>query len=249
MESQGLAPPPFLNACQMKHPQLPLGLELRDNARFESFYPGENEEVVGCLRSCAGGPFEPLVFVAGAAGLGKTHLLQAACHHAAQFQRSAVYLPLGQAADMSPGILDGLEQMDLACLDDIDAIAGQAIWEQGLFDFFNRARDAGHVLLVSASMRADRIGFELPDLVSRLGWGVTYLLKPLDDETVLAAMMARARGRGLELPEETARYLLHRFPRNLGSLFALFDELDRASLVNQRRLTIPFVKAVLEASS
>jgi DnaA family protein len=228
------------------HPQLPLGLTLRDNARFESFHTGVNEEAVRTLHACAAGLGEPLVYVAGNTGLGKTHLLQAACHAAAQHQRSAMYLPLRQAAELSPSIFAGFEQTELVCLDDVDVIAGQAEWEQALFDFFNRLRDAGHTLLVTASARADQAGFALPDLVSRLGWGVTFVLKPLDDDTLLAVMMDRARSRGLELPPETAKYILARYPRELNSLFPLFDELDRASLVSQRRLTIPFVKSVLE---
>lgn len=228
------------------HPQLPLGLALRDSARFESFHAGGNEEAVRTLRACARGAGEPLVYMAGSTGRGKTHLLQAACHEAAQRQRSAMYLPLCQAEELSPSIFAGFEQTELVCLDDVDAIAGQAEWEQALFNFFNRLRDAGHILLVTASVRPDRAGFVLPDLMSRLAWGVTFVLKPLDDDTLLAAMMGRARSRGLELPPETAKYILARYPRELNVLFTLLDELDRVSLANQRRLTIPFVKSVVE---
>jgi DnaA family protein len=62
----------------------------------------------------------------------------------------------------------------------------------------------------------------------------------------MASLACRARGRGLELPDETAQFLLRRFPRDLPTLFALFDTLDTASLIEQRRLTIPFVKSVLD---
>ena len=147
---------------------------------------------------------------------------------------------------MRPTILEDLEQLDLICLDDVAAIAGHAVWERGLFDLFNRIRAAGGTLLVAGERRPDQSGFGLPDLVSRLGWGVTYTLKPLADEDVIASLACRAKGRGLELPEDTAQFLLRRFPRDLPTLFALFDTLDTASLIEQRRLTIPFVKAVLD---
>jgi DnaA family protein len=75
---------------------------------------------------------------------------------------------------------------------------------------------------------------------------VTYALKPLADHDVIAVLACRARARGLQLPEETAQYLLRRFPRDLATLIALFDTLDTASLIEQRRLTIPFVKSVLD---
>ena len=230
----------------MNNPQLPLGLSLREAARFESFFPGQNRELFQGLQLAAEGEGEPLIYIAGADGLGKTHLLQAACHHASQCQRSVAYLPLQELLDLTPAVLEGLEQMELVCLDDVHAIAGNETWERALFDVFNRLRDSGSTLLVSAQQRPDQSGFGLADLVSRLGWGVTYTLKPLDEGDVLKALGCRANARGLELPDDTAQFLLRRFPRDLPSLFALFDTLDTASLVEQRRLTIPFVKTVLD---
>lgn len=228
------------------NPQLPLGLALQDGARFDSYFPGLNREVVQHLQQAASGTGENLVYVAGASGMGKTHLLQAACHRAGQCDRTSTYLPLQELLALAPTILEDLEQLDLICLDDVAAIAGHAVWERGLFDLFNRVRAAGGTLLVAGERRPDQSGFGLPDLVSRLGWGVTYTLKPLADEDVIAALACRARARGLELPEDTAQFLLRRFPRDLPTLFALFDTLDTASLIEQRRLTIPFVKAVLD---
>ena len=229
------------------NPQLPLGLALQDGARFDSYFPGLNREAVQHLQQAASGTGENLVYVAGARGLGKTHLLQAACHCASQCDRSSTYLPLQNLLEFAPTLLEDLEQLDLICLDDVAAIAGHAVWERGLIDLFNRVRSAGGTLLVVGERRPDQSGFGLPDLVSRLGWGVTYTLKPLADEDVIASLACRAKGRGLELPEETAQFMLRRFPRDLPTLFALFDTLDTASLVEQRRLTIPFVKTVLDS--
>ena len=228
------------------NPQLPLGLVLQDGARFDSYFPGLNEEAVLHLQQAASGKGESLVYVAGARGMGKTHLLQAACHRASQCDRTSTYLPLQELQALAPTILEDLEQLDLICVDDVAAIAGHADWERGLFDLFNRVRAAGVTLLLAGEQRPDQSGFELPDLVSRLGWGVTYTLKPLSDDDVIASLACRAQGRGLELPEDTAQFMLRRFPRDLPTLFALFDTLDTASLIEQRRLTIPFVKSVLE---
>jgi DnaA family protein len=229
----------------MKHPQLPLGLTLRESARFASYFPGQNQEAVNSLRASARGVGDALVYLAGATGLGKTHLLQAACQQASDAGRTAVYLPLRELPGFSPAVFEALERMDLVCLDDVDAIAARDDWEHGLFDLFNRLRESGTTLLVTAGKRPDRSGIQLPDLVSRLCWGVTYVLKPLDEETLFAAVTYRARARGLELPADTARFLLRRFPRDLASLCEVLDRLDQASLVARRRLTIPFIKAAL----
>jgi DnaA-homolog protein len=231
----------------MNNPQLPLGLALRDSARFESFIPGLNREAVASLQAAARGEGESLIYIAAPVGLGKTHLLQAACHAAGECRRAAGYLPLGELRHAAVAVFEGLEQLELVCLDDVDAIAGAALWEHALFDLFNRLRDAGRTLLVTASLRPDEAGFGLPDLVSRLGWGVSYTLRPMTEADIVAALAYRARGRGLELPGDTAQFLLRRFPRDLPTLFALFDTLDFASLVEQRRLTIPFVKSVLDS--
>ena len=233
----------------MNNPQLTLGLTLRDSARFDSYFPGRNREAVAGLQAAARGAGESLIYLAAPVGLGKTHLLQAACHAAGECGRTAGYLPLGDLLQADPAVFDDLEQLDLLCLDDVDAIAGEPHWERGLFDLFNRVRDAGRTLLVTAMLRPDKAGFGLPDLVSRLGWGVNYVLRPMPEADIQAALVYRARGRGLELPDETAQFLLRRFPRDLPTLFALFDTLDFASLVEQRRLTIPFVKSVLDGTS
>lgn len=230
------------------HPQLPLGLALRDSARFNSFYPGENLEAVHELQLSATGRGEALIYVVGAGGMGKTHLLQAACYEAAQSGRTTGYLPLQELPGFAVTVFDDLEQLDLICLDEVAAVAGHEDWERGLFDLFNRVRQSGSTLLIAAGKRPDQAGFLLPDLVSRLGWGVTYLLKPLAEHDVIAALRCRAQARGLQLPEETAQYLLRRFPRDLPTLFALLDTLDTASLIEQRRLTVPFVRSVLDSN-
>lgn len=228
-----------------RHPQLPLGLALRESARFDCFHPGGNDEPVAALRQSAAGTGEGFIYISGATGTGKTHLLQAACRQATGTGRSSTYLPLALHAELDPVLLAGLEAMDLVCLDDVDAPAGDAAWERALFDLFNRVRAAGTTLLAAGRARPDRAGFALPDLASRLAWGVTYTLQPLAEDDVLAALALRARGRGLILPEATARFLLRRLPRDLVTVFDLLDRLDEASMAEQRRLTVPFVKSVL----
>jgi DnaA family protein len=220
-------------------------LTLRESARFGSYFSGANREAVAGLRSVAEGGGEPFICIVAPVGLGKTHLLQAACHRAAERQRTASYLPMAGLAGLSPELFSDLERQDLVCIDDVQALAGLGEWERGLFDLFNRVRDRTGTLVVAGDRRPDRAGFTLPDLVSRLSWGVTYALKPLPDEDVSRALVYRAAARGLELPGETAAYLLKRIPRDLPSVFDLLDRLDEASMIEQRRLTIPFVKSVL----
>ena len=224
--------------------QLTLGLRLRDTARFENFIAGVNAEAVAQLRRCAAGEGEAFLFCWGVPGCGKSHLLQAACHQAACSDRSAAYVSLRDSA-LQPALLDGWENFDLICLDDLDAVVGVAGWEEALFHLYNRIREQQGNLIASAALAPAQLSVNLSDLGSRLNAGITYQLKPPGDEQLLQALQLRARQRGCEIPDDTAAYLLRRLPRDSASLFDLLDQLDEASLVAQRKLTVPFVKSVL----
>ena len=228
------------------HPQLSLGLTLREHARFESYLDSANEEAVSALRDLATARGEQLLVLSGPAGVGKTHLLQAACHAAAERGRTCVYLPVTEIQVLGPAVLADLEQLGLVCLDDVHAIAGLELWEHALFDLFNRLRASGSTLLVALDRMPDRCGFAMPDLVSRLGWGVSYRLRPLPEYQLQDALMQRAAGRGLQLSGDAAQFMLRRLPRDPASLFSALDRLDEASMIEQRRLTIPFIRSVLQ---
>ncbi|MCC5883990.1 MAG: DnaA regulatory inactivator Hda [Halomonas sp.] len=225
--------------------QLPLGVGLRDDATFESFLPAGNAGLLDRLSRQLDVDGEPFVYLWGAPGSGRSHLLQAACHAATDRDLRALYLPLQELGHFPPLMLEDIERLDLVAIDDMDSVIGRKRWEEGLFHAFNRLRDAGKRLLVSAAAAPRQLPVKLPDLASRLTWGVTFHLQPLDDSERLQAMQLRARIRGMQLPDEVARYILHRGSRRLDDLFEELAVLDRASLSAQRKLTIPFVKQAL----
>ena len=225
--------------------QLPLPLRLPAAARFDNFVAGPNAEIVAAVRQLATEPNAAVLFLSGAAGSGKTHLLQAACRQAVAGDESAVYLPLAEWGELDLGVLEGLEHYALLALDDLDVIAGRHDWEEALFHLFNRVREAGGRWLCAAHAAPEQLGLCLPDLRSRLGWGSVYALQPVDDAARTQILRVRAHERGLELPEDTAQFLLRRCPRDLPALMALLERLDAAALSAQRRLTVPFVREVL----
>jgi DnaA family protein len=225
--------------------QLVLGLQLRDSARFANFVAGNNRELLEQLKRLAALTESGQLLCWGAPGTGKTHLLQAVCHQVTSENRTAAYLSLDDTAGLPPELLEGWENYALVCLDNIQAVAGQADWEEAVFHLYNRLRECRHSLVVSASLAPGQLPLSLADLRSRLGAGLVYQLQALDDESSLEALQLRARLRGFELPEDTGRYLLKRVPRDLPALMNLLEQLDTASMVAQRRLTIPFTKTVL----
>lgn len=232
----------------MKPIQLPLGVRLRDDATFANYYPGANAAALGYVeRLCEpdAGWIESLIYLWGAEGVGRSHLQQAACLRFEQRGEQAVYLPLADLVQYGTAILDNLEQCELVCLDDLDAVAGRADWEEALFHLFNRLRDAGRKLLLAANTAPRELPIALPDLKSRLTLALIFQLHALSDEDKLRALQLRASRRGLHLTEEVGRFIMTRGSRNMSVLFDILERLDQASLQAQRKLTIPFLKETL----
>lgn len=227
--------------------QLVLPLRLADHAVFATFLNTGNEALVGLLTDLArpDTPGGNGCWLWGALSTGKTHLLQAACEYADQ---RAVYLPMRLLRDAGPGVLEGLASRDLVCIDDIEQIVGDDVWERALFNLCNDITEADGRLIVAASASPRECPITLPDLQSRLSRLPTFHLRPLAEADRVAALQLRARHRGLDLPSGTARYLLSRSRRDMGSLYSLLDKLDLEALRAQRRLTIPFVRDVMKDS-
>jgi DnaA family protein len=222
--------------------QLPLGVRLRDTARLESFVPGCNGEIVGLLSS-VGRSAPRVLWIWGRPGTGKTHLLQAACASVADRGGSASYLD--PTAGAEPGWLDGCENLDLVCFDGLDVVSRDAVWNQALFRLHTLMQDAPARLCVATEQPPTAVDFQLPDLRSRLLASSVHQLHELDDAGQAEALRLRAARRGLELSPEGAFYLVHRLPREMHTLCAVLDRLDEASLVAQRRLTVPFLRQAL----
>lgn len=227
--------------------QLALDIRLADFAVFDSFHPGLNSIAVASLQRAAGGEGPPIIWIWGATESGKSHLLQASVALAHASGAATAYLPLHKLRDLSPDVLDGLARFDVLALDDVAAIAGDAEWEKALLRIYEGLVASGGRLLLAAARPPSQSGFALADLASRLAAGAVFRLAELSDADRLSALRRRAAWRGVALPEETAQFLLARVQRGTGNLFQLLDRLDRAALEAQRRLTIPFVKSVLES--
>lgn len=231
--------------------QLPLGIRLQDQSVFDSFLPARNEITLATLLTLAEGDLARLptcLWLHGAAGTGKTHLLQAVCARAGSVGRSCAYLPLVEVAKLGPELLTGYGDLSFVCLDDAQAIAGQRDWERAVFRLHQELDERGGKLLVSGEAPPAALGFVLRDLGSRLNGGLVLSLQALDEDEQVAALRLHAQLRGLQLSEDVAYFILRRMPRDMASLCAFLGELDEASLAAQRRLTIPLVKAVMEQS-
>lgn len=224
--------------------QLPLALALADHASFDTFVGGSNAAAVEHLCSLARGRADT-VWLWGAEGGGKTHLLQATCREATAAGRRAMYVAL--PAD-SPEILSDLERIDVLAVDDVHTVAGDLAWERALFVILNAFLSRSGALLLGSAAPASQCGFHLADLASRGAGAVTYRLAPLDDAERATALRIHAAARGLTLDAAAADFLLARVARDMAALTGWLARLDRASLSAQRRLTIPFIRELMARS-
>ncbi|MCW8092426.1 DnaA regulatory inactivator Hda [Alteromonas sp. ASW11-130] len=242
--------------------QLPLPVSLPVDETFSSFVVGKNSQLVDLLSKLSNSPFEdrrtylnansgqnmPLVNIVGGKGRGKSHLLFSMCHELAQQQSSHIYLNLNDFNSLHPQLLDGLEQVGVICLDNLQAISGVREWEVSIFDLINRVNESQFTTLVCTSeLGPSHPDFKLPDLRSRLGWGITFQVHALTEEERKKVIRLRAQQRGLKLSEAALDYLLNRSDRDLPSLLRVLDILDERSLQEKKRLTLNLVRQVIES--
>lgn len=229
----------------MSAAQLPLALKLDTEATFDSYYcPGSHQLAIHQLRAMTETAGERFIYLCGSSG--KSHLLQACCHLAEAQGRRARYIPLAEMLEFEPeAVLEGCEQLDLLCLDDLGQVLPSQKWEQALFNSYNRVLPLSCKILVSSNKALSQHSFSLADLRSRMQNFSTYLLQEMSDEERMAVFQMRASLRGMVIPEAVAEFIYLRYQRDLTSLITILNVLDQRSLAAQRKVTIPFVKEVM----
>ncbi|MEQ8859254.1 MAG: DnaA/Hda family protein [Pseudomonadales bacterium] len=221
--------------------QLALRFPLTSRYHFDTFEVGSNAELVRRVLAVVDEPGFQGCFIDGPPGVGRTHLLQAACHRFAD-PGGAIYLPL---REVTPALLEGLSSRGLVALDDLDAWLGDDAAEAALVALYQGLLGNAGRLLVSARAPARELGFRFADLASRLRGLPAYHLQGLDDAGKRRVLARLAAARGLALTPAVLDFWLARSARDLAHLLEEFERLDRAAMAEQRRITVPLIKNVL----
>ena len=222
--------------------QIPLDVSLSEYMTFETFYLGPNKSVVDSLRD----EKNQLIWLAGLEGFGKTHLLHAFLNSHEHENKKVLYLPMSESQDFTPDILDNLAQYDLVAIDDIENIIGDMTWEEQLLKFYEDSYSTSNKILITANDTPKGLDFLLPDLSSRFNLALIERLRPMNEDEMIKAILIHSKARGFDLPEDSAKYLINRVPRDVSVLVDMIKLLDYESLSMQRKLTIPFIKTVLD---
>ncbi len=199
--------------------QLLLDIQPLAPATLDNFIAGSNEEALHSLKMAIDGANEArFIYLWGTPGSGKSHLLQA-CNDLA------------------------LERdLPLSVVDDVHTLDEEAQIE--LFNYFNQLRASGGILITSGNAAPTQMGLR-DDLATRLAWGLVYQLHPLSDEEKAKALKTHAKERGMKLPDEVVDYCLRYLRRDLPTLMAILNALDKWSLTEKKPITVPMLKKML----
>ncbi|MFN7086937.1 MAG: DnaA regulatory inactivator Hda [Burkholderiales bacterium] len=221
--------------------QLALDIAVTPSPTLDNFVTGRNAELLhNFKRMAAGEGGERFVYLWGSAGSGRSHLLQGVVAAARSAGANAVYIACAGETRLGADVA----QLDCVAIDDVDRLATPAQIE--LFNIYNELRDSRGLLVVSGDAPPAQLELRR-DLVTRLGWGLVYQVHALSDEEKAQALMRHAAARGFRLPAEVCDYLLHRAHRDMPTLLALLDALDRHSLATKRPVTVPLLRELLQA--
>ncbi len=226
----------------MQHPQLTLSLGIVPSHSFETFFIGRGSaNACATLKAfCNNDIDDDQLFFWGEPNVGKSHLLSAACQQVASDGFSVAYLTGAQASQ--DDALQGLENSDLFCVDDLHLLRPHA--EEALFHCINRCRDNGTRLLFASAIAHDQLNVSLADLKTRLSWGPIFHMQTLADDELHAAVAHMLKARSMTVGDDVIDYILRRFPRDIAQLKSLVDKLDIESMSAHRKVTIPLIKTI-----
>lgn len=227
--------------------QLALAVQLHDEETFDSFYGETNASAVIDIQQFLHRKLGDVnsLYLFGGKSFGKSHLLNAAATYANDLGLSSLCLSLSELTSLSTEVLDGLESIDVICLDDLDCIAHNDLWQKAVFDLYNRIAEQGKLVILSGNQVSTALKLTLPDLISRLSWGLTLQVKALTDDEKMNALKLRAAKRGITFQQESIAFLFNRYSRDMSELITCLDKLDTLSIQSQRKITIPFIKEAL----
>jgi DnaA family protein len=222
--------------------QLALNFARPPQPTLDNFITGRNGELLQNLKRLASRDArEHFLYVWGQPGSGRSHLLKGTVAGLQREGAAATYVACTEGVPLAAG----LERTDCVALDDVDRLDEEG--QVAAFDLYNTLREHGGALLASAAAPPVQLKLR-EDLVTRLAWGLVYQVHALTDENKAQALADHATSRGFRLAPEVSDFLLTRARRDLPTLLATLDALDRYSLETRRPVTVPLARELLHST-
>ena len=227
--------------------QIPLPLSFDKRFSYANYIAHDSAYVIQQLSALFDETGESLIGLCGGVDSGKTHLLNACAHYARDCKIPFHLFDAQQLMQAKANNFGDFPQGSVIGVDNLDLLAGNKPWEEQFYHLINRVKNGELRLVFSLSRMPRDTGFRLPDLKSRLMWGLLITLQPVDDQQLESILQQRARLLGLKISDDAVAYLLSHFSRKLSDQMELLYRLDHISLSSQRRITVPLIKQTIES--
>ena len=227
--------------------QLALQIQINERASLNNFFVSKkNHKTIQILKNILLGSDKGVqIFIDDLGSNGKSYLLQAICNDFSNSNNSSIYIPMQEAINLDPSILEGVSELNLICIDDIDLINKRRDWEIALFNLINECYEKECFLLLSGSINKLEA---IPDLVSRIKKMETLRLEAINDDELLEATKAISKNLNMEISDKNMNYLINNSKRDIKTIFRTLSQLEKESLERKKSIGLNLIKEVIQNS-
>tara|TARA_X000001036_G_scaffold420540_1_gene441500 strand:- start:1283 stop:1981 length:699 start_codon:yes stop_codon:yes gene_type:complete len=227
--------------------QLALQIQINERASLNNFFVSKkNNKTIQILKNILLGSDKGVqIFIDDLGSNGKSYLLQAICNDFSNSNNSSIYIPMQEAINLDPSILEGVSELNLICIDDIDLINKRRDWEIALFNLINECYEKECFLLLSGSINKLEA---IPDLVSRIKKMETLRLEAINDDELLEATKEISKNLNIEISDKNMNYLINNSKRDIKTIFRTLSQLEKESLERKKSIGLNLIKEVIQNS-
>ena len=226
--------------------QLALQIQINERASLNNFFVSKNNsKTIQILKNILLDSNNGVqMFIDDLGSNGKSYLLQAICNDFSNSSNSSIYIPMQEAINLDPSILEGVSELNLICIDDVDLISKRREWELALFNLINECYEKDCFLLLSGSVNKLEA---IPDLVTRIKKMETLRLEAINDDELLEATQAISKNLNIEISDKNMNYLINNSKRDIKTIFRTLSQLEKESLERKKSIGLNLIKEVIRS--
>ncbi len=222
---------------ELHYNQIPIDFTFFTKKTFSNFIVGDNNRLLDSLVDFH--KSDQIILIYGPQSSGKSHICQAVLH-----ESCVEYLFVNGESELCNEKLN--DYYELVVIDDLDKLVSTKGREERIFTILNNQILNKKPALITSSKDITECGLTLEDLSSRLLSDKIFTINDLDDSDKINMMISYSSQRGLEISDRVLNYIINNCSRDLYFICALIKNLDRVSLSAKKKITIPFIKKVIE---
>ena len=227
--------------------QLALQIQINERASLDNFFVSKNNnQTIQILKNILLSSNQGAqIFIDDLGSNGKSYLLQAICNDFSNSNNSSIYIPMQETINFDPSILEGISELNLICIDDIDLINKRREWEIPLFNLINECYEKECFLILSGSINKLKA---IPDLISRIKKMETLRLEAINDDELMKATQAISKNLNIEISDKNMNYLINNSKRDIKTIFRTLSQLEKESLERKKSIGLNLIKEVIQSS-